>query len=71
MESLLESWQSNPEKSSATKINKHTASGYLLFTHCLFDAKKTSMIRGIDCMKNFSRNLKKHAAKIISHEKNK
>ena len=40
MESLLESWQSNPEKSSATKINKHAAPGYLLFTHCLFDVTK-------------------------------
>ena len=24
----------NPEKSSTTKINKHTLSGYSLFTHC-------------------------------------
>ena len=37
--------QSNPEKSSTTKINKHTASDYSLFTHCLFDnTKKTDMI---------------------------
>ena len=27
----------NPEKSSATKINEHTPSGYLLFTKCSFD----------------------------------
>ena len=27
----------NPEKSSTTKINKHTPSGYSLFTHCSFD----------------------------------
>ena len=24
----------NPEESSTTKINKHTPSGYSLFTHC-------------------------------------
>ena len=29
----------NPEKSSTTKINKHTPSGYSLFTHCSFDNK--------------------------------
>ena len=27
----------NAEKSSATKVNKYTPSGYSLFTHCLFD----------------------------------
>ena len=30
----------NPEKSSTTKINEHTTSGYPLFTHCSFDTKK-------------------------------
>ena len=30
----------NPEKSSTTKINKHTPSGYSLLTHCSFDATK-------------------------------
>ena len=30
----------NPEKSVTTKINKHTASGYSLFTHCSFDVTK-------------------------------
>ena len=29
-----------PKNSSATKINKQAAPGYLLFTHCLFDATK-------------------------------
>ena len=36
LESLLEKMNSchnNPEKSSATKINKHTPSGYSLFIH--------------------------------------
>ena len=43
LESLLEKMSScydGPEKSSTTKINKHTPSGYSLFTHCSFDIKK-------------------------------
>ena len=43
VESFLEKMSScynNPEKSSATKMNKHKASGYSLFTHCSFDTKK-------------------------------
>ena len=34
----------NPKKSSTTKINEHTPSGYSFFTHCLFDATKKSLI---------------------------
>ena len=30
----------NPKKSSKTKINKHTHSGFSLFTHCFFDTTK-------------------------------
>ena len=40
LESLLEKMETcynNPEKSSTTKINKHTPSGYSLFTHCSFN----------------------------------
>ena len=43
LESLLEKMSTchnNPEKSSTIKINKHTAAGYLLFTHCSFDTTK-------------------------------
>ena len=43
MEPLLEkidTCHSTPEKSSTTKINKHTASGNSLFTHCSFDVTK-------------------------------
>ena len=43
LETLLErldTCYNNPKKSSTTKINKHTPSGYLLFTQCSFDAKK-------------------------------
>ena len=47
MESLLErtdTCHTNPEKSSTNKINKHTASGYSLFTHLHLMLQKTSMI---------------------------
>ena len=43
LESLLEkinTCHNNPEKSSRTKINKHTPSGYSLFTNCSFDTPK-------------------------------
>ena len=43
IESLLEKisiFHDNPKKSSTTKINKHTPSGYSLFTHCSFDVTK-------------------------------
>ena len=58
MESLLNkiyTCDNNPEKSSATNVNKHTSSGYSLFTHCSFDVTKNKLdyYRGKDCMKNF------------------
>ena len=46
IESLLEKMNTchnNPEKSSTTKINKHTPSGHSLFTHCSFDATETKL----------------------------
>ena len=45
----------NPEKSSPTKINKHTPSGYSLFTQCSFDTTKNKFdyYRGKNCMKTF------------------
>ena len=61
----------NPEESSTTEINKHTPSGYLLFTHCSFDKTKNKRdyYRDEDCMKKFCLNLRKHATKIINYEK--
>ena len=58
LESLLEKMHTchnNPEKSSKTKINKHTPSGYLLLTHCSFDTTKNKLdyYRGENCVKNF------------------
>ena len=60
----------NPEKSSTTKINKHTPSGYSLFTYYSFVTTKNKLdpYRGKNCMKNFL-DLKKHVTKIINYEK--
>ena len=74
--SLLEKtsiFHNNPKKSSATKINKHTASGYSLFAHCSFDTTKNKLDyhRGKNCTKNFCKDLKKHATKTINYEKKK
>ena len=63
----------NPEKSSATKINKHTASGYSLFTYCSFHTTKNKLdyYRGKNCMKNFCLDLKEHAKKQSTMKKRK
>ena len=44
-----------PEKSSTTKINKHTPYRYSLFTHCSFNVTKNKLdyYRDKNCMKNF------------------
>ena len=74
LESLLEKMNTcydSPEKSSTTKINKHTASGYSLFTHCSFDKTKNKIDydRGEDCMKKFCLDLRERVTKIINYEK--
>ena len=76
LECLLEKMstcQNNPNKSSTTKINKHTPSSYSLFTHCSFDESKNKLnyFRGDDCMKKFCKDLREHATKIINYEKKK
>ena len=74
LESLLgkmNTYHNNPKNSLATKINKHTASGYSLFTHSSIDATKNELdyYRGKNCMKNFCLDLREHATKIINCEK--
>ena len=74
LDSLLEridTCHNNPKKSSTTKINKHSPSGYSLFTQCSFDATKNKVdcYEGKDCMKRFCKDLKGHATEIINHEK--
>ena len=63
--------QNNPNKSSTTKINKHTPSGYSIFTSCSFDESKNKInyYRGDDCMKEFCKDLREHTMKIINYEK--
>ena len=60
----------NPNESSTTKINKHTPSGYSIFTSCSFDESKNKLnyYRGKDCMKKFCKDLREHATKIINYE---
>ena len=74
LECLLEkinTCHNNPEKSSTTNINKHTPSGYSLFTHCSFDEERNKLChyRGEDSMKRFCKDLREHATKIINYEK--
>ena len=61
----------NPEKSSTTKINKHTPSSYSLFAHYSFDTTKNKLdyYRGKKCMKNFCLDLREYVTKIINYEK--
>ena len=67
----ISSSYNNREKSSTTEINKHTPSGYLLFTHCSFDETKNKLdyYRGEVCMKKFYKDFREHATKIINYEK--
>ena len=76
LECLLEKMSTcinNPNESSTTKINKHTPSGYSIFTSCSFDESRNKLnyYRGKDCMKKFCKDLKEHAARIINYEKKK
>ena len=46
LECLLEKMSTcinNPNESSTTKINKHTPSGYSIFTQCSFDKSKNKL----------------------------
>ena len=76
LECLLEKMSTcinNPNESSTTKINKHTPSGYSIFTSCSFDESKNKLnyYRGKYCMKKFCKDLKEHATRIINYEKKK
>ena len=61
LECLLEKMstrQNNPNESSTTEINKHTPSGYSVFSHCSFNQTKNKLdyYRGKDCMKKFPKD---------------
>ena len=57
-------------KSSTAKMNKHTSSGYSIFTRSSFDAKENKLdcYSGEDCTKKFCENLKEHVIRIINYE---
>ena len=65
--------QNNPNESSTTEINKHTTSGYSIFTRCSFDQTRNKLdhYRGKDCMKKFCKDLREYSTKIINYEKKK
>ena len=74
LECLLENISTcynDPNISSTTKINRHTRSGYSIYTSCTFNKSynKLSHYRGQDCMKMFCKDLKDHAKRIINHKK--
>ena len=76
LECLLEKMSTcinNPNESSTTKINKHTPSGYSIFTHCSFDESKNKLnyYRKDVCMNKFCKDLREHVTKIINYEKKK
>ena len=76
LECLLEKMSTcinNPNESSTTKINKHTPSGYSVFTSCSFDESRNKLnyCRGEDCMKKFCKDLKEQATRITKYEKKK
>ena len=76
LECLLEKMstcQNNPNKSSTTKINKDTPSGYSIFPSCSFDESKNKInyYRGNDFMKKFCKDLREHAMELIDYEKKK
>ena len=76
LECLLEKMSiciNNPNESSTTKMNKHTPSGYSIFTSCSFDESKNKLnhYRDKGCMKNFCKDLIEHATRIMNHEKKK
>ena len=63
--------QNNPNESSTSEINKHTPSGYSLYTYCSCDKSKNKLdyYRGKNCMKKFCKDFRTHATKIINYEK--
>ena len=75
LECLLEKMDTcinNPNESSA-EINKHTPSGYSIFTHSSFHESKNKLnyYRKDDCMNIFCKDLREHVTKIINYENKK
>ena len=66
---ILDTCKNDPNKSSTTKINKHTPLDYSICTHCSFDESKNKLnyYRADDCMKKFCKDLREHSTKIINY----
>ena len=76
LESLLQNMRTFHNKTKnwlTTKINENTPSGYLLFTHCSFNATKDKLdcYKGKDCMERFCKDLKEYPTKIFDQQKKK
>ena len=69
----IRTYINDPEKSSTTKISKHTPFDFSLFTYCSFDTIKNKLdyYRGKDCMKVFCKILKEHVKRITHWKKKK
>ena len=65
LEKISTCYNNLKESSAAAEINKHTPSGYSLFTHCSFDKTKNKRdyYRGDNCMEKFCKDLREHATK--------
>ena len=66
----MDTCTNDPDKSSATQLNKHEVCGYSLVTHCLFDEKDNAIdyCSGKDCLKKFCQDLKKQAKSLVNFE---
>ena len=67
----MSTFQNHPNESY--QINKHTPSGYSLYTYFSFDKSKNKLDyhRGKDIIKMFFKDLRTHATKIFNYEKKK
>ena len=61
------------QKKNKNKKNKHTPSGYSIFTSSSFDPTKNKFdcYKGEDCIESFCKDLREHAVKTINYAKKK
>ena len=66
----IHSFHNNTEKTT-TKLNKHTACGYSIFTQCSFESNRniSDYYSSKDCMKNICKDLREHVIKITNFER--
>ena len=68
---MIDEFKSNPENSSAAKVNNHISSGFSMSTIWSFRSiqNKHDVCKGEDCMKKFCEYLREHGMKMIQFEK--